>query len=118
MRYVRFFESNVGRLSLRCRYVSFSLSAQLLASSVVLLGTLTIHPGQYRNVQPVVAADQTEDSPSSETTEHLLAVSTSGMEHNGHSNSPFDDKQYSIVQDRVAVNIWARSGYLESAEWH
>jgi hypothetical protein len=61
-------------------------------------------------MQPVVAADQTD--------EHPLAVSKLGMEHNGHSNSPFDDEQYSIVQDRVAVNIWARSGYLKSAEWH
>jgi len=100
-------------------YVPLDLVLCLGAGCATLLALLTVVPGQYRNAQPVVAGGEAGKAPKPDERDsaHPIATRSLGLEKDGDARPPEDDARYGLIRDRVAVNIWARSGYLRDAEW-
>jgi hypothetical protein len=83
----------------------------------VLFTFFAVPSAQYNNLPPLFVSSPQPNPNKSQTTETAkIAVRTLEMEKNGRVPESVDIRRLSLIRERVGVNIFAPSGYVESAE--
>jgi hypothetical protein len=92
------------------------LIAVLSVWCLALVAVLVIAPTEYKGVAPLLAErlpGQLDEATGQEM--RSVVVRVSGMEERGAVREPDNFSQTVMVQQRIAANIFIRSGYLHSA---
>jgi hypothetical protein len=91
------------------------------AGCLVLFSFFVIPPPQYNNFEPLFAKRQPEvgvppaQKKNSARQTRMIAVRVLGMETDGRIPEVADARQIWLMQERIGMNIFIRSGYLKSA---